>query len=81
MNTVMVAFHDFDMRQKIVQFGVQTAGDLITAGVVVFLVSAWILTSPLIQLIDLVAGKRKVKTKEHGQQPSLRERDRLPGWP
>jgi hypothetical protein len=55
-------FQDFDMRQKIAQFGVQTAGNVVTVGVMIFLFLAWVLTSPLIQLFDQVAGKVKVKT-------------------
>ena len=52
------------MRQKLVQFGVQTAGDFVAAGVVAFLVTAWIFSSPFIQLIDQIASNRKVKAKE-----------------
>jgi hypothetical protein len=50
------------MRQKLAQFGIQTVGNMVTVGVVVFLVLVWMLTSPLIQLIDQVAGRLKVKT-------------------
>jgi hypothetical protein len=59
----MAAFQDFDMRQKLVQFGVQAAGNFVAAGVVAFLVTAWILTSPFIRLIDEIASNAKVKTK------------------
>jgi hypothetical protein len=64
MKTGVVAFQDFDMRQKLVQFGVQAAGNFVAAGVVAFLIAAWILTSPLIQLIDRIASYRKLKAKE-----------------
>lgn len=49
------------MRQKIAQIGVQTAGDVVTVGVVIFLVLAWMLTSPFIQLFDQFAGRTKVR--------------------
>ena len=53
----------FDMRQKLVQFGVQTTGHIVTAGLVVFLVLAWMLTSPLVQLSDKLMGNGKGKFK------------------
>lgn len=62
MRTNIKAFRDFDMRQKLAQFGIQTVGNMVTVGVVIFLVLAWIITSPLIQLIDRVGGTLKVKT-------------------
>jgi len=64
MNTDVAVFQNFDMRQKLVQFGVQAAGNLVAAGVVAFLVTAWILTSPFIQLIDRIASNGNVKVKE-----------------
>jgi hypothetical protein len=63
MNINMKTLQDFDRRQKFAEFGVQAMGNVITAGVVVFLVLAWVLTSPLIRLVDLVAGNGKDKTK------------------
>lgn len=52
------------MRQKLVQLGIQTMGHIATAGVVVLLVSAWVLTSPLVQLGDWIAHSRKERIKE-----------------
>jgi hypothetical protein len=49
------------MRQKLAQFGIQTVGNMVTVGVVIFLVLAWMITSPLIQFIDRVGGTLKVK--------------------
>jgi hypothetical protein len=60
----MAAFQDFDMRQKFAQFVVQAAGNFIAVGVVGFLVTAWILTSPLIQVIDQIASNGKIKARE-----------------
>jgi hypothetical protein len=51
------------MRQKLIQFGVQAAGNVVTIGVIVFLVVAWALSSPLIRLSDWLAGSRKEKLK------------------
>jgi hypothetical protein len=51
------------MLQKFTQFGVQVTGSIVAIGVTVFLVLAWVFTSPLIQLVDEIAGGRKVKTK------------------
>jgi hypothetical protein len=64
MNTNMKTLQDFDRRQKLAQFGIQAMGNVVTAGVVVFLVLAWVLTSPLIRMVDLVAGNGKEKTKD-----------------
>jgi len=61
----MKTLQDFELRQKISQFGVQTAGNIVTAGVVVFLVLAWLLTDPFVQLGNLFAGNGKVKTKNN----------------
>jgi hypothetical protein len=55
------------MRQKLAQFGVQTIGHVVTAGVVVFLVLAWMLTSPFVQLGDRLAGHGKIKAKARGK--------------
>jgi hypothetical protein len=53
------------MRQKLVQFGVQTTGNIVTAGLVVFLVVAWMLTGPLVQLSDRLAnGKARLKREK-----------------
>ena len=65
MNANMKTLQDFELRQKISQFGVQTAGNIVTAGVVVFLVLAWLLTDPFVQLGNLFAGNGKVKTKNN----------------
>jgi hypothetical protein len=52
---------DFDMRQKLLQFGIQATGHIATISLVVFLVVAWALTSPLIRLGDWLAGSRVEK--------------------
>jgi hypothetical protein len=51
------------MLQKLAQFGIQATGNVVAIGVVVFLVLAWVLTSPFIQLIDRFADNGKVKLK------------------
>jgi hypothetical protein len=51
------------MRQKLAQFGVQAMGNIVTAGLVVFLVLAWMLTGPLVQLSDRLTGNGKAKLK------------------
>ncbi|HTX22219.1 MAG TPA: DUF3185 family protein [Candidatus Aquilonibacter sp.] len=51
------------MRQKLVQFGVQATGYVVTLGVVVLLVLAWTLTSPLVWLGDWLASNRKQRGK------------------
>jgi hypothetical protein len=63
MNTNLKTVLDFGMRQKLVQFGVQVVGNVVTGGVVVFLFLAWMFTSPFLRLIDQVAGGGKVNTK------------------
>jgi hypothetical protein len=52
------------MRQKLVQFGIQTTGHIATAGLVAFLVLAWALTSPFVWLNDWLADNRREKIKE-----------------
>jgi hypothetical protein len=59
----MKAFQNPDMFQKFAQFGVQATGSIVATGVVVFLVLAWLVTSPMIRLIDQLVDKRKEKTK------------------
>ena len=57
---------EFDMRQKLAQFGIHATGHIVTAGVVVFLVLAWLLTGPLVQLSDrLIGAKTKMKTNRN----------------
>lgn len=51
------------MRPKLVQFGIQAAGYIVTFGVVVFLVLAWMLTSPFVWLGDWLANNRKQSGK------------------
>ena len=51
------------MRQKLAQFGVQAMGHIATVSLVVILVVAWALTSPLVRLSDWLAGDRKGKLK------------------
>jgi hypothetical protein len=51
------------MRQKFTCFARQAIGNVVTAGVVVFLMLAWIFTAPFMQLCDQFAGKAKVKNK------------------
>jgi hypothetical protein len=51
------------MSQKFIYFATQAIGNVVTAGVVVFLVLAWVLTAPFIQLCDQFAGNAKVKNK------------------
>jgi hypothetical protein len=62
MNISIKTVRDFDMPQKLAVFSVQAVGNVVTAGVVVFLILAWVFTSPLIQLMDQVADDGK-KTK------------------
>ncbi|HSY75141.1 MAG TPA: hypothetical protein VK810_06705 [Dongiaceae bacterium] len=52
---------ELDMRQKLAQFGIHTTGHIVTAGVVVFLIFAWLLTGPLVQLSDKFAAAGKLK--------------------
>jgi hypothetical protein len=51
------------MRQKLAAFSIQAVGNVVTAGVIIFLILAWVLTSPVIQLMDQVADDGKAKTK------------------
>ncbi len=62
MNPNVKTFQDFGARQKFARFSVQAVGNVVTAGVVIVLVLAWILTSPFFQFMDHVAGSGKVKT-------------------
>jgi hypothetical protein len=64
MNADVKTLQDFDMRQKLAHLGIQATGHIATAGVVVFLVLAWAITSPLVRLGDQLAGSRKVKTNK-----------------
>jgi hypothetical protein len=53
----------FDMRQKLVQLGIHMTGHIVTSGVVLFLILAWLLTGPLVQLSDrFIGAKTKMKT-------------------
>jgi len=63
----MKTFVNPDTFQKLARFGVQSTGNIVTAGVVVFLVAMWALTSPLVWLSDRMAGHGKVKTKTNEQ--------------
>ena len=49
------------MRQKLARLGIQATGQIVTIGLVSFLVLAWVLTGPLVQLIDQLTGNGKVK--------------------
>jgi hypothetical protein len=51
------------MRQKLAQFGIHATGHIVTAAVVAFLVLAWLLTGPLVQLSDRLIGGAKTKMK------------------
>jgi len=51
------------MRQKLVQLGIHMTGHIVTSGVVLFLILAWLLTGPLVQLSDrFIGAKTKMKT-------------------
>jgi hypothetical protein len=63
MNADVKTFQDFDMRQKLAQLGIQATGHIATAGVVIFLILAWAITSPLVRLGDQLADSGKVKNK------------------
>jgi hypothetical protein len=60
----MKTLPNFDLRQKFAHFGIQTTGHVIAVGVVIFLVLAWVLTSPFIQLADQIAGNEKLKKEK-----------------
>ena len=51
------------MFQKLAQFGVHAAGNVVTVAVIALLVLAWVLTSPLVWLGDRIVEKRKRKSK------------------
>jgi hypothetical protein len=42
----MKTFQNADIFQKFAQFGVQAMGNIVATGAIVFLVLAWLLTSP-----------------------------------
>jgi hypothetical protein len=65
MNATMKKFQDFDLRQELARIGMQTMGNIVTVGVVVFLVLAWVFTVPFIQLSDQFAGNAKVKKENN----------------
>jgi hypothetical protein len=75
MNTNMKALQGFyapqqgiNARQILVQFSLQAVGRVAAVGVAVFLILAWILTSPFIHLMDRFTGSKKVKTKKPNKQ-------------
>lgn len=63
MNPAIKQLEHFELRQKLAGFGVQIMGNVVSVGVIVFLVSAWALTTPFIQLHDQFARTAKVKNK------------------
>jgi hypothetical protein len=61
----MKSFQDFDLCQKLARFGVQATGHIASRSAVVLLVLAWVITSPLVQLSDLLfAGNEKNKNEK-----------------
>lgn len=64
MNTNMDAnFRIVICVKKLAQLGVHATGHIATVSLVVILVVAWVLTSPLVRLSDWLADNRKGKTK------------------
>jgi hypothetical protein len=51
------------MFQKLALFSNQVIGCLVTTGLAVFLILAWVLTEPLFQLSEWIAGSDKLKMK------------------
>jgi hypothetical protein len=47
------------MFQKFSQFGVQATGSIVATAVIGFLILAWLVTSPMIWLIDELVNNRK----------------------
>jgi hypothetical protein len=59
MNPTMKNFQNSDVFQRFALFGLQATGSVVAVGIAVFLVLAWIVTSPFIHLVDRIAGMKK----------------------
>jgi hypothetical protein len=51
------------MPQKFAYVANQAIGNVVTVGVVGFLILAWVFTAPFIHLCDQFAGNAKIKNK------------------